>query len=141
MNDKLKENLRSKSDYVLNKDFKNYYDRILNTEDFSCTLKNDDTKVINTGASSEFLFDMYNQNTSTIKKTLTRTGDEVKRLHNDPQCEICTESGYCGICRLKLFKVDYETILWYLILGLQDFNQNYYLPLLQRVQDMERKMN
>ena len=44
MNDKLKENLRSKSDYVLNKDFKNYYDRILNTEVFSYTTKNDQNK-------------------------------------------------------------------------------------------------
>ena len=141
MNDRLKENLRSKSDYVLNKDFKNYYDRILNTGVFSYALKSENTKTINIGASPESLFDMYNQNTSLIKKLLGKTGDEVKRLHSDLYCKICTEDSYCGICRLKLFKVDYETMLWYLILGLQDFNQNYYLPLLRRVKDMEGKMN
>ena len=139
MNDKLKENLRSKSDYVLNKDFKNYYDRILNTEVFSYTTKNDQNKNINIGASPELLFKLFNQNTSFIKKSLSRTGDDVKQLHSDPDCTVCTEDNYCGICRLKLFQIDYETILWYLILGIQGFNQNYYLPLLQRVQELEKK--
>lgn len=139
MNDKLKENLRSKSDYVLNKDFKNYYDRILNTDVYSYTLKNDDTKKINIGASPESLFNMYNQNTSFIKKSLSRTGDDVKKLHSDPYCELCTEDSYCGICRNKLFQIDYKTMFWYLVLGIQDYNQNYYLPLLQRVQELENK--
>ena len=49
MNDKLKDNLRSKSDYILNKDSKNYYERILNTEVFSYTLKKDISKAINVG--------------------------------------------------------------------------------------------
>ena len=85
------------------------------------------------------LFKFFNQNTSFIKKSLSRTGDDIKKLHSDPDCTVCTEDNYCGICRLKLFQIDYETMLWYLILGIQDFNQNYYLPLLQRVQELEKK--
>ena len=137
MNDKLKENLRCKSDYVLNKDFKNYFDRIINTEVFSYTLKNQDSKIINVGASPESLFNKFNQNTSFIKKSLSRSGDDVKKLHSDPNCTLCSENNYCGMCRNKMYEIDYETMFWYLVLGLQDFNQNHYLPLLQRVQGLE----
>ena len=139
MNDKLKENLRSKSDYVLNKDFKNYYDRILNTDVYSYTLKNDDSKKINIGASPESLFNIYNQNTSFIKKSLNRTGDDVKKLHSDPDCKNCSVDNYCGICRNKMYQIDYKTMFWYLVLGMQDSHQNYYLPLLHRVEELENK--
>ena len=59
MNDKLKENLRSKSDCILNKDFKNYYDRMMNNEVYSYTLKDDNNKIINIGASPESLFNIF----------------------------------------------------------------------------------
>ena len=79
----------------MNKDFKNYHDRVLNTEVFSYTL-------------NEWLFSMFSQNTSFIKKSLSRTREDVKKLHRDSKCTIYTEGNYCGVCRLKLFKVDYE---------------------------------
>ena len=57
---------------------------------------------------------MFNQNTSFIKNSLSRTGEEVKELYSDPDCKFCSEDDYCGTCRLKFFKVDYETMLWYI---------------------------
>lgn len=99
----------------VNNPINNYYDRILNTDVYSYTLKNNDSKMINIGASPESLFNMYNQNTSFIKKSLNRLGDDIKKLHSDPDCELCTEDSYCGICRKKLFRIDYETMSWYLV--------------------------
>ena len=69
-----------------------------NSEAFSYTLNNDNNNNIDVGASPESLFKIFNQNTSFIKNSLNRTGQDVKRLHSDPNCKICTEDEYCGIC-------------------------------------------
>ena len=53
---------------------------------------NDQNKKINIGASPEPLFNLFNQNTSFIEKSLSRTGDDVKKPHNDPNCIVCTRN-------------------------------------------------
>ena len=97
------ENIRNKSSN-LNK--KKYFDRFTKLNVYSYTKPND--KKINLGCKPTEVYSLFNGNTSSIKKIL---GKEQDYLHPDE------------------VTIDQSALQYYVILALQDFYQNYYIPL------------
>lgn len=108
------ENARNKTqDYVINKHkSKNYFDRFTKMNIYSYTK---DNKVYLGGKPAE-IYSLFNGNTSGNK-------NKIKNNDNIPD-EI----------------VDQSTLQYYIILGIQDFYYNYYLPLEEKNKSLKEEI-
>ena len=111
------ENLRNKSEYITKK-AKEYFDRFTKLNIYSYTKPGDNKIYI--GAKPTEVYSLFNGNTSSTKKTLTPT---TEFIHPDD------------------IVVDQSSLQYYIILGLQDFYQNYYLPLEQENQSLKDNLS
>ena len=98
------ENLRNKSQNLKSKD---YFKRFTNLNIYSYT-KPDDKKIY-IGAKPNDVYTLFNGNTSSLKKEVN-----VKNLESYDKLNI-----------------DQSVLQYYIILALQDFHNNYYLPLVE----------
>ena len=99
------ENIRNKSANLIKK---NYFDRFTKLNVYLYTKPND--KNINLGCKPTEVYSLFSGNTSSIKKTL---GIKQDYIHPDE------------------VTIDQSALQCYVILALQDFYQNYYIPLSQ----------
>ena len=97
------ENIRNKSANISKK---KYFERFTKLNVYSYTKPND--KKINLGCKPTEIYSLFNGNTSSIKKTLNK---EQSYIHPEE------------------VTVDQSTLQYYVILALQDFYHNYYIPL------------
>ena len=97
------ENLRNKSRNIKSKD---YFERFTKLNVYSFTKPND--KKIFIGPKPDEVYSLFNGNTSTIKQEIN-----IKKLLKDD------------------ITIDQSTLQYYMILALQDFHSNYYLPLVE----------
>ena len=109
------ENLRNKS---ANLSKKNYFERFTKLNVYTYTKPND--KKINLGCKSTEVYSLFNGNTSSIKKTL---GKEQEYIHPEE------------------VNIDQSAMQYYVILALQDFNQNYYIPLAEENKSLKEQVS
>ena len=96
------ENLKNKTQNIKSKD---YFERFIKLNIYSYTTPED--KKIYIGAKPNEVYSLFNGNTSTIKKEITVKNQEIPDQIN----------------------IDQSVIQYYIILALQDFYNNYYIPL------------
>ena len=108
------ENIRNKS---INLSKKNYFDRFTKLNVHSYTKSND--KKINLGCKPTEVYSLFNGNTSSIKKTL---GKEQDYLHPEE------------------ITIDQSTLQYYVILAMQDFYQNYYIPIFEENKSLKEQI-
>ena len=108
------ENIRSKS---TNLSKKNYFDRFTKLNVYSSYTKPKD-KRINLGCKPTEVHSLFNGKTSSIKKTTDKNQDYIR-----PE------------------EVDQSTLQYYVILALQDFYKNYYIPLSEENKDLKEQLS
>ena len=108
------QNLRNKSQ---RKD-KKYFERFTKLNVYTYTKLND--KKINLGCKPTEVYSLFNGNTSSSKKTLDKE-DNTPILPED-------------------VTIDQSTLQYYIILALQDFYHNYYMPLSEENQVLKEEL-
>ena len=102
------QNIRNKSQHILNRrKEKKYFERFTKLNVYTYTKPND--KKINLGCKPTEVYSLFNGNTSSSKKALGKE-ENTSILPED-------------------VTIDQSTLQYYIILALQDFYHNYYIPL------------
>ena len=104
-----------KMENIRKKGKKDYFNRFVKLNIYSYT-KGD--KKIYLGAKPEEVFSLFNGNTSSIKKEIGKENNNIDDK-----------------------SIDQSTLQYYLILALQDFYQNYYIPLAEDNKALKEDIN
>ena len=108
------ENIRNKSRNIKSKD---YFERFTKLNVYSFTKPNDNKLYI--GSKPDEVYSLFNGNTSTIKK----------------EVNIKNPGKYDNL------NIDQSTLQYYIILALEDFHCNYYLPLVEENKSLKADIN
>ena len=108
------ENLRNKTRNIKSKD---YFQRFTKLNVYSFTKPNE--KKIYIGPKPDEVYSLFNENTSTIKK----------------EVNIKNPGKYDNL------NIDQSTLQYYIILALQDFHSNYYIPLVEENKSLKADIN
>ena len=108
------ENIRNKTKNIKSKD---YFKRFTKLNIYSFT-KLDDKKIY-IGSKPDEVYSLFNGNTSSIKQEIN-----IKKLINNDELTI-----------------DQSVLQYYMILALQDFHINYYLPLVEENINLKEDIN